>query len=711
MAAASTDDAVRAIIVAAGRGSRLRHLTRDRPKTTLLIEGRSLIDRQLDTFRALGIEDITIVTGYRAEMLQLPGVRTRHNHEYANNNILHSLMYAAQELEGDVVVSYSDIVYEREVVERLLEAPGDYLAVCDGAWTQAYVNRRDHPVEQAEKVVIDEGRIRRIGKHLAAADAHAEFIGLLRLSDTGARTLRSTFEELVQNHSGRPFHAASTFEVAYLTDMLQELIDRGHDVRPVMIEGGWSEIDTIEDFRNAGGTMTSDIRSGENLRAILNDLKRRPEDAAAELGVPLPEIEDIIGGKQSLPPGLVEKAVAAWPISPREFYLLEDDAPSGVRIHRAADSERSSRVMSRAGADYYEYRDTAMSSLAQFRPEWIKELCIVDDDDPENDMVQWNNGHFLHQFTYFVGPVNFYYRGADGAKQVAVMHTGDSMYISPFVPHSFASRRTEERELGVILALTYGDKLGGETRQEVSALGAELAGGLALDFSDRGRAFGSLLRFHRDGASLTPEELASRSGVERERIDRLESGDEQPTTDELDRLAAGLRVSARDLSVPELDEDPVLVQSYADARRWRYPENDPAYEIVELTPVKSMPFSKGLEVNVLRDGDGEPDLRAGLHQYLYNVGDQPVALDWRINGEQCHDTLHPGDSAYVKPSVPHAFRGRGGKVLVLRIGGRITGDGQMELSRILATGEENLRRVVGETKQWYDPKGRRNIAS
>ncbi len=702
---------MKAIIVAAGRGSRLRHLTRDRPKTTLTIQGRSLIDRQLDTFRALGIDDITIVTGYRAEMLELAGVRTRHNDDWASNNILHSLMYAQDVLDDEVVVSYSDIVYERSVAERLLDADGDILAVCDAAWKDAYVGRRDHPLDQAEKVVIQNGRICRIGKHLSADEADGEFIGLLRLSRDAAGLVRSTFAELTRSHGGRPFQAAQRFEVAYLTDMLQELIDRGHEVRPVTIEGGWREIDTIEDFRNAGGEVTSDVRSGENFRAILNDLKRRPEDAATELGVPLPEIEEIIGGRTSLPPALVEKAIATWPVSPRDFYLLEDDAPTGVRIHRAADSERSSRVMSRAGADYYEYRDTAMSSLSQFRPEWIKELCIVDDNDPENAAVQWNNGHFLHQFTYFVGPVNFYYRGSDGTKQVAVMETGDSMYISPFVPHSFASRRNPDGELGVIMALTYGDKLGGETRQEVSALGAELAAGLALDFTDATRAFGSLLRFHRDGASLTTAELADRSEIDRERIERLEAGTEQPSADDVDRLAAGLRVSRRDLTVPEVREDAVLVQSYADARRWKYPADDPAYEIVELTPVRSMPFSKGLELNVLRDGEPEPDLRAGLHQYLYNVGSEPVALGWTIDGARHVETLQPGDSAYLKPSVAHAFRGTGARLLVLRIGGRITGDGQMELSRILATGADNLGRVVGETKQWYDPKGRRNIAS
>jgi methylphosphonate synthase len=702
---------MKAIILAAGLGSRLGHLTVDRPKSTLRIAGRSLIERQLDTLRALGVEDITIVTGHGAEMLRPLGLRTRHNDDYRNNNILLSLMYAEDELDNDVIVSYSDIVYQRSILEALLAARGDILAVCDTEWRDVYVGRADHPIEQAEKVVLDGPVIRRIGKHLGADEADGEFIGLLKLSRDGARLLRATFADVSRTHRAAPFQAASRFEVAYLTDMLQELIDRGHEVRPVLIRGGWREIDTIEDFRKAGGDVSSDMRTGENFRAILNDLKRRPEDAAAELGVDVSEIEEIIGGVRPLPPGLVDKATATWPVSPRDFYLLNDDAPTGVRIHRSSESEQSSRVMSRAGADYYEYRDTAMSSLAQFRPEWIKELCIVDDDDPDNDAVQWNNGHFLHQFTYFVGPVNFYFRGPDGTKRVAVMETGDSMYISPFVPHSFASRRNAGGELGIILALTYGDKLGGETRQEVSALGAELASGLALDFADRGRAFGSLLRFQRQGLSLTPGELARRAGLDPSRVDALEAGAGDATEDELRRLAGALRVNIRDLLVPDELEEAVLVQHYADAAQWSFPETDPAYRIVELTPVRSMPFSKGLEVNVLSEGPAQTDLQAGLHQYIYNVGSTPVTLTWRLDGELRGETIEPGDSAYLKPSIEHGYRGAGGKLLVLRIGGRVTGDGQMELSRILAHGPENLARVVGDSRQWYDPKGRRNVTA
>ena len=144
------DAGVKAIIVAAGRGSRLQHLTRDRPKCTLELDGRSLVDRQLDIFRAVGIEDITIVTGYHAEMLQKPGVRTRHNDDYPNNNVLLSLMYAKDDLDDDVIVTYSDIVYEPAIVDRLLAAEGDILAVCDSDWERVYVGRVDHPTEQGE---------------------------------------------------------------------------------------------------------------------------------------------------------------------------------------------------------------------------------------------------------------------------------------------------------------------------------------------------------------------------------------------------------------------------------------------------------------------------------------------------------------------------------------------------------------------------------
>ena len=183
------------------------------------------------------------------------------------------------------------------------------------------------------------------------------------------------------------------------------------------------------------------VKSGKNFLGILNDIKRRPEDASDELQVPLEEIYAIIEGKEPLSPELISKAIKIWPVNARDFYIVQDDCPLGVKIMRAEESEKSSRIMKRAGKPYYEYRDTVMSSVAPFRPEWILELCNVDDNDPSNTNVQWNNGHFMHQFTYFIGEVNFYYIDSEGDKKVAVMNTGDSMYITPFTPHTFTTRQ------------------------------------------------------------------------------------------------------------------------------------------------------------------------------------------------------------------------------------------------------------------------------
>ena len=202
-------------------------------------------------------------------------------------------------------------------------------------------------------------------------------------------------------------------------------------------------------------SKNSDLyRSGINFLGILNDLKRRPEDAAKELGVSLEEILSVIKGEKELSHDIIKRAAEIWSVNISDFYLIHDDSPNGVKIMRAEESQKSSRVMDRGGSTYYEYRDTAMSSISLFRPEWIEELCIVDDNEPNNPTVQWNDGHFMHQFTYFIGDVNYYWEESDGRKKVAVMNTGDSMYGTPFRPHTFATRKGASKN-GLILALTY----------------------------------------------------------------------------------------------------------------------------------------------------------------------------------------------------------------------------------------------------------------
>ena len=284
------------------------------------------------------------------------------------------------------------------------------------------------------------------------------------------------------------------------------------------------------------------VKSGQNFLGILNDIKRRPEDAANELNVPLEEIDAIISGKKPIPHEIIEKAAKIWPVNARDFFIIRDDCPIGVKIMTAEESKKTSRIMNRAGKPYYEYRDTAMSTTAPLRPEWILELCYVDDNDPSNSAVQWNNGHFMHQFTYFIGEVNFYYRSQNGEKKVAVMNTGDSMYITPFTPHTFTTRKGAKQN-GLILALTYGSKLTGDIQQEMSALSVSLGSEFALDFSTKQNATASLIQFHRDIANLSLDEMSKRTGILKSQLEEFEKAINIPTMNQIEKIAQSIGVN------------------------------------------------------------------------------------------------------------------------------------------------------------------------
>ena len=442
------------------------------------------------------------------------------------------------------------------------------------------------------------------------------------------------------------------------------------------------------------------IKSGQNFLGILNDLKRRPEDAATELGISLEEITQIIDGEKILSQEIIEKAVKIWPLNVSDFYIIYDDTPTGVKLMSAEESKMSSRIMNRAGKPYYEYRDTVMSSVAPFRPEWIMELCQVDDNNSENTDAKWNNGHFMHQFTYFIGDVNFYYLDENDKKQVSIMKTGDSMYISPFVPHTFTSRNKQSN--GLILALTYGNKLTGDVKQELSGLSTEAGSQFSLDFSTKEKASAALLKFHREILSLPINEVSIRTKISTDTIIDLENAKRLPTQDEIILLARSYNVNSRELMADDKIEKKVVVKPYNECKKWYYPENSKIYEFVELTSTPSLPFSKAFEINVQNSDSLDYDFKVGLHQFIYNVGENELLLNWEFTGKKYTKLIQPGDSIYIKPFIKHNFRGNG-KLVVLRIGGRIPGDSQRELSLI---GRRNTKRAINETMQWFDPHGK-----
>jgi L-glutamine-phosphate cytidylyltransferase len=240
---------MKAIIIAAGMGSRLEHYTDTRPKCMVDIGGRSILSYQLEALGENGVDDIHIVRGYLADKLVVDGATYHENPDYESNNILLSLFCAESAIEGPFLSTYSDIVYRPWVVERLLESPHDIALVVDRQWHLAYEDRQDHPVTQAELVEVDDGRVTRVGKHVGPEEAVGEFIGLAGYSAAGARVMREVFAQVRASRADSdPFQSAERFQTAYLADFYCELIDRGVSIGWVPIDGGWREIDTVEDL-------------------------------------------------------------------------------------------------------------------------------------------------------------------------------------------------------------------------------------------------------------------------------------------------------------------------------------------------------------------------------------------------------------------------------------------------------------------------------
>jgi choline kinase len=250
---------MKAIIVAAGMGRRLSPYTDDRPKTLVEINGRSILERQIDAYRAAGVDEIDIVRGYMKEKIAAAaaGARFYDNDDFRNNNILSSLFYAEPAMAGGFLFSYSDIVFRPEVVRTVIETEGDYALVIDRRWHEAYVGRVNHPVEEGEVARVDDGRVTLVGKKTMPPEAATgEFIGLARFSAHAAEKMRARFHERKRELAGKPYGRAPKFEVAYLTDLLNDLIASGEIMRPAFIDGGWREIDTVEDLERAKGVVS-----------------------------------------------------------------------------------------------------------------------------------------------------------------------------------------------------------------------------------------------------------------------------------------------------------------------------------------------------------------------------------------------------------------------------------------------------------------------
>jgi choline kinase len=233
---------MRAIILAAGRGSRMRHLTDDMPKGLVAYKGKALIQHQCEALRAAGATEIGIVTGYRAPQLAPYADAVFHNPDWATTQMVTSLATAAAWLEaGPVIVSYSDIFYTSQTVVALSRALSDLAISFDPEWRSLWEGRFDDPLDDAETFRFKEGTKHLLqigGKPGTIEEIQGQYMGLLRFTPASWQAAQSIRAGLAKDVCAK----------LHMTGLLQRLLDADHTIEAIACHGSWGEIDSVEDL-------------------------------------------------------------------------------------------------------------------------------------------------------------------------------------------------------------------------------------------------------------------------------------------------------------------------------------------------------------------------------------------------------------------------------------------------------------------------------
>lgn len=252
---------MKTIILAAGQGTRLKPLTNDRPKCMVEVNGRSIIERQLDTLRSCGIkdEDITIIAGYRGdalkERLKNTPIGIIMNRDFEITNMVCSLMCARSlmEAQDDILISYGDIIYNESVLKKVLSSEEECSIVVDDGWYSYWSERCENPLDDAETLMFDGlDYLTEIGqKTTDLKKVQSQYIGLMRFRGEGLKAMLMLAKEAEERTAyGQPlWRTDRTYQKMYMTDLLQGLIDEGNKLKAVHIERGWFEIDDCDDLK------------------------------------------------------------------------------------------------------------------------------------------------------------------------------------------------------------------------------------------------------------------------------------------------------------------------------------------------------------------------------------------------------------------------------------------------------------------------------
>ena len=233
---------MKAIILAAGRGSRMQHMTNNRPKCLVELRGRSLLEWQLNALQEAGINEVAIVTGYKREMLASDDLVEFYNSRWAETNMVSSLVCAQEWLQAEpCIVSYSDIFYEASAVESLGASQSSLAITYDPDWLKLWEKRFGDPLLDAETFRMNaDGTLNEIGSKPKCVDeVQGQYMGLLRFTP-------ASWAEVMHIRSG---FSNDDCDQMHMTGTLQKVIEAGRvPVTAIQYNKQWGEVDSIDDL-------------------------------------------------------------------------------------------------------------------------------------------------------------------------------------------------------------------------------------------------------------------------------------------------------------------------------------------------------------------------------------------------------------------------------------------------------------------------------
>ena len=233
---------MKAIILAAGRGSRMKKMTAHQPKCLTMLKGRPLIEWQLHALREAGINDISVVTGYRSNTLRQYNLTEFHNKNWSQTNMLSSLACAEDWLrENDCIVTYGDIFYEYSALLSLKQVTANIAITYDKNWKKLWFKRFENPLLDAETFKLNENSsVTEIGKRPKSfKDIQGQFMGLLKFTPKGWSTIQELRKELFPTERDQ----------IDMTSALNKIIDsKKIEIIGVKYEKSWGEVDTESDL-------------------------------------------------------------------------------------------------------------------------------------------------------------------------------------------------------------------------------------------------------------------------------------------------------------------------------------------------------------------------------------------------------------------------------------------------------------------------------